>query len=164
MGVDREDFSDAANWQTPQELPDLRRVGIVALDTETNDEGLRADRGSAWPWRGGISAASALPIAPTVTFARIYFPLRHPDSENFDPEQVFRWLQDLVASDVRYRHPERSLRLGLAARRWRHHDAALRSARGDRRAGNHRRREPFIATASTHCVPGAASRARMRPC
>ena len=35
MGVDREDFSDAANWQTPQELPDLRRVGIVALDTET---------------------------------------------------------------------------------------------------------------------------------
>ena len=53
MGVDREDFSDAANWQTPQELPDLRRVGIIALDTETNDEGLRADRGSAWPWRGG---------------------------------------------------------------------------------------------------------------
>ena len=41
------------NWQTPQELPDLRRVGIVALDTETNDEGLRADRGSAWPWRDG---------------------------------------------------------------------------------------------------------------
>lgn len=34
MGVDREDFSDAA---TPQELPDLRRVGIVALDAETND-------------------------------------------------------------------------------------------------------------------------------
>ena len=41
------------SWQTPQELPDLRRVGIIALDTETNDEGLRADRGSAWPWRGG---------------------------------------------------------------------------------------------------------------
>ena len=41
------------NWQIPRELPDLRRVGIVALDTETNDEGLRADRGSAWPWRGG---------------------------------------------------------------------------------------------------------------
>ena len=53
MGVDREDFSDAANWQTPQELPDLRRVGIVALDTETQDEGLRADRGSSWPWRDG---------------------------------------------------------------------------------------------------------------
>ena len=53
MGVDRKDFSDTANWQPPQELPDLRRVGIVALDTETNDDGLRADRGSAWPWRDG---------------------------------------------------------------------------------------------------------------
>ena len=42
MGVDREDFSDAANWQTPQELPDLRRVSIVALDTETRDEGVAA--------------------------------------------------------------------------------------------------------------------------
>ena len=30
------------NWQIPRELPDLRRVGIVALDTETRDEGLRA--------------------------------------------------------------------------------------------------------------------------
>ena len=47
MGVGRKDFSDAANWQTPRELPDLRRVGIVAIDTETNDEGLRADRGSS---------------------------------------------------------------------------------------------------------------------
>ena len=40
-------------WTAPTELPDLRRVGIIAIDTETNDEGLRADRGSAWPWRGG---------------------------------------------------------------------------------------------------------------
>ena len=39
MDVGREDFSDAANWQIPQTLPDLRRVGIVALNTETNDEG-----------------------------------------------------------------------------------------------------------------------------
>ena len=43
----------AVNWLTSRELPDLRRVGIVALDTETNDAGLRAGRGSAWPWRDG---------------------------------------------------------------------------------------------------------------
>jgi DNA polymerase I-like protein with 3'-5' exonuclease and polymerase domains len=30
-----------------------------------------------------------------------YFPLRHPDSQNFEPGQVFQWLRDLVASDVR---------------------------------------------------------------
>ncbi len=40
MGVDREDFSDAANCQLPRELPDLRRGDIVALDTETREEGL----------------------------------------------------------------------------------------------------------------------------
>ena len=36
-----------------------------------------------------------------MTFAHIYFPLRHPDSENFDREQVFQLAQDLFASDVR---------------------------------------------------------------
>jgi hypothetical protein len=41
------------DWQPPTTLPDLRRVGIVALDLETKDDGLRADRGSAWPWHGG---------------------------------------------------------------------------------------------------------------
>ena len=31
------------DWQPPAELPDLRRVGIIALDTETKDGGLRAE-------------------------------------------------------------------------------------------------------------------------
>ena len=30
-----------------------------------------------------------------------YFPLRHPDTDNFDRTQVFGWLKDLIASDVR---------------------------------------------------------------
>jgi len=51
MSVDREDVADAANQQTPQELPDLRRVGIVALDTETRPPldyvRSRADRATA---------------------------------------------------------------------------------------------------------------------
>jgi hypothetical protein len=40
MGIGGADLYDAANWRTPRELPDLRRVGIAALDTETRDEGL----------------------------------------------------------------------------------------------------------------------------
>ena len=42
-----------SEWQAPRELPDLRRVdnNIVALDTEENDEGLRAGRGSGGPGR-----------------------------------------------------------------------------------------------------------------
>ena len=29
------------------------------------------------------------------------YPLRHPDTDNFDPDRVYRWLKDLVASGVR---------------------------------------------------------------
>ena len=113
---------------------------ICAASASSRSTPRRTTRGcapiAARPGRGAaaISAASASPIAPTATFARIYFPLRHPDSDNFDREQVFRWLKDLIASDVRIRHPERSLRLGLAAHRCRHQDAAVRAARRDRRA------------------------------
>ena len=89
------------NWQTPQELPDLRRVGIVALDTETKDEGLRADRGSAWPWRGGHVAGISIAWRADGEIHAIYIPLRHPDTDNFDPDRVYRWLKDLVASGVR---------------------------------------------------------------
>jgi hypothetical protein len=31
-----------------------------------------------------------------------YFPIRHPDTANFDPEQVSRWLRDHIASGVHF--------------------------------------------------------------
>ena len=131
------------NWQIPTELPDLRRVGIIALDTETNDEGLRADRGSAWPWRGGYICGISVAYRADGDIRAHYFPLRHPDSDNFDREQVFRWLKDLVASDVRIVTQNGLYDWGWLRTEGRHHDAALRSARRDRRARNHRRREPL---------------------
>ena len=102
MGVGRADFSDTANWQIPQELPDLRRVGIIALDTETNDEGLRADRGSAWPWRGGYICGISVAWRDDSGIRGNYFPLRHPDSQNFDRENVARWLKDHIAAGVKF--------------------------------------------------------------
>jgi transposase len=88
-------------WQIPKALPDLRRVDIVALDTETNDEGLRADRGSAWPWSGGHICGISIAYRADGDIRAQYFPLRHPDTDNFDPCRVFAWLQDLIASGVR---------------------------------------------------------------
>ena len=89
------------NWQTPQELPDLRRVGIVALDTETRDAGLQADRGSSWPWRDGHVCGISVAWREGGEIRSLYIPMRHPDSDNFDPAQVYRWLKDLIASGVR---------------------------------------------------------------
>jgi DNA polymerase I-like protein with 3'-5' exonuclease and polymerase domains len=83
------------------ELPDLRNVDIIALDTETRDDGLLADRGSAWPWRGGYICGVSVAWRDDTGIRAHYLPLRHPDSENFDREQVFGWLKDLLASGVR---------------------------------------------------------------
>jgi DNA polymerase I-like protein with 3'-5' exonuclease and polymerase domains len=91
-----------SDWQPARELPDLRRVGIIALDTETRDDGLLADRGSAWPWRGGYICGISVAWRDDSGIRAHYFPIRHPDSKNFDPAQVFAWLKDLVASDVRF--------------------------------------------------------------
>src|SRR6476620_5256379 len=102
MGVGRADFSDTANWQVPQELPDLRRVGTIALDTETNDEGLRADRGSAWPWRGGYICGISVAWRDDSGIRGNYFPLRHPNSQNFDRVNVTRWLKDHIAAGVKF--------------------------------------------------------------
>ena len=90
-----------SGWQPPSALPDLRRAGIIALDTETNDEGLRADRGSAWPWRGGYICGVSIAYRDESGIRSSYFPLRHPDSKNFDRENVACWLKDLLASGVR---------------------------------------------------------------
>jgi DNA polymerase I-like protein with 3'-5' exonuclease and polymerase domains len=91
-----------SSWQLPAELPDLRRAGVIALDTETNDEGLRADLGPAWPWHGGYVCGVSVAYRADGGIRAHYFPLRHPDTNNFDCAQVFAWLRDLVASDVRF--------------------------------------------------------------
>jgi DNA polymerase I-like protein with 3'-5' exonuclease and polymerase domains len=83
------------------ELPDLRRVGLIALDTETKDSGLHAKRGSSWPWKDGHVAGLSVAWRADGAVRSQYVPLRHPDSDNFDVAQVYRWLADLVASDVR---------------------------------------------------------------
>ena len=92
----------ASVWTAPTELPDLRRVGIIALDSETNDEGLRADRGSSWPWHGGWICGISVAYHADDEIRAHYFPLRHPDSQNFELENVARWLKDHIAAGVKF--------------------------------------------------------------
>src|SRR5262245_19875686 len=90
-----------ADWHPPSDLPDLRRVSLLSLDTETKDDGLRANHGPGWPWHGGYVIGISLAWRAEGTIRSIYIPLRHPDSTNFDREQVIRWLRDLIASGVK---------------------------------------------------------------
>ena len=89
-------------WRIPSELPDLRRVGIIAIDTEVKDAGLAADRGSSWPWRDGYVCGISIAYHVDDQVRSFYFPIRHPDTQNFPPEQVYAWLKDHIASGLRF--------------------------------------------------------------
>jgi DNA polymerase I-like protein with 3'-5' exonuclease and polymerase domains len=89
------------DWHTPTELPDLRRAGVIALDTETRDDRLRADKGSGWATGEGYVCGVSVAYREGGDIHAHYFPLRHPDSNNIDSVRLFQWLRDLIASDMR---------------------------------------------------------------
>jgi DNA polymerase I-like protein with 3'-5' exonuclease and polymerase domains len=89
-------------WAPVGELPDLRNVGLIALDLETRDGGIAAGLGPAWPWGDGHICGVSVAYHREGETCAHYFPIRHPASYNFDTERVFRWLRDHVASDVRF--------------------------------------------------------------
>jgi DNA polymerase I-like protein with 3'-5' exonuclease and polymerase domains len=79
-----------SSWQVPTELPDLRRCGMIAVDTEGRDDGISNGRGSGWPYGSGFISG----IAVAWDGGRLYLPVRHPDTENLDKANVSRWLTD----------------------------------------------------------------------
>jgi DNA polymerase I-like protein with 3'-5' exonuclease and polymerase domains len=79
----------------------LRRVGIIALDLETHDRRLNAKMGSGWPFVDGHICGVSIAYRAGSEIRAHYFPLRHPDSDNFDPARLYQWLRNLIASDVR---------------------------------------------------------------
>ena len=116
-----------SNWQIPTELPDLRRVGVLALDTETKDDRLLADMGSGWPFRSGYLCGVSVAFRADGEVRGLYFPIRHPDTQNFDPEQVYQWLRDHVAADVRF-----VTQNGLYDWGWLRAEAGIRMPPGER--------------------------------
>jgi DNA polymerase I-like protein with 3'-5' exonuclease and polymerase domains len=91
----------SVDWHPPSELPDLRRVAIIAFDTEVRDGGLLTKQGPAWPWGDGCIYGLSVAYRVEGGIRAHYFPIRHPDSENFERGQIVNWLRDLIAADVR---------------------------------------------------------------
>jgi DNA polymerase I-like protein with 3'-5' exonuclease and polymerase domains len=89
-------------WKPPSELPDLRNAGLIAIDLETDDERLRAGYGSGWPVAQGYIVGFSTAWRDGDIVRAHYFPIRHPDSANFDPQQIKQWFRDHVASNVRF--------------------------------------------------------------
>lgn len=79
-----------SDWTRITELPDLRRVPRMARDRETRDDGLSAGRGPGWAFRAGHTVG----LSVAWDGGSFYAPTRHPDSDNFDPDQVAQWERD----------------------------------------------------------------------
>jgi DNA polymerase I-like protein with 3'-5' exonuclease and polymerase domains len=108
-------------------LPDLRRVEVIGFDTETEDDRLRAEMGSGWPFHAGHICGLSVAYRADGEVRGLYFPIRHPDTQNFDPEQIYRWVRDHIAATPRF-----VTQNGLYDWGWLRKEAGIKMPPGDR--------------------------------
>lgn len=84
----------ATDWVAPDlsSLPD-KLFGVVGVDTETDDEGLRSGQGAGWAWRGGVRVVGYSISADNWSG---YLPVGHPDGNVEDPDRARRWLNHVL--------------------------------------------------------------------
>lgn len=89
-------ITPSSDWVRPTELPALRNVTEIGLDTENKDEGLANGVGPGWALGLGYVAGVGVAWREGGERKKIYVPVRHPDTDNFPKEQVARWLTDIT--------------------------------------------------------------------
>jgi DNA polymerase I-like protein with 3'-5' exonuclease and polymerase domains len=85
-----------SDWTRPSELPTLQGVEEIALDTETVDNGIANGLGAGWALGMGHVAGVGIAWRTGTEIQKIYVPVAHPDSDNFDKAQVARWVTDIT--------------------------------------------------------------------
>lgn len=80
-----------SDWIAPTELPDLRG-SVIAIDTETKDDGLANGRGPGW----AHGAGRVVGVSMASDKGSVYIPIAHPDSNNFPKDKVAQWVQDHI--------------------------------------------------------------------
>lgn len=73
------------DWKRPAVLPDLRSANIISLDVETWDPDINSVGANGF--RRGTAHIAGISIKTDNKLGG-YFPIRHPESDNFDPAQV----------------------------------------------------------------------------
>lgn len=86
-----------SDWKPPvlSELPD-RLGGLIGVDTETKDLGLKAGAGAGWAWRGGGEVVGYSISADNWSG---YLPIGHEGGDNVDPVQARRWLNHVLGKE-----------------------------------------------------------------
>lgn len=85
----------SSDWVRPRELPDLHGIDEIGLDTEGVDNGLARGQGPGWAFKDGHVAGVGVAWRQGAEMHRIYAPVAHPDSDNFDKDAVARWVAHL---------------------------------------------------------------------
>lgn len=84
-----------SSWVRPSELPDIKPDDL-GLDTENKDDGLASGRGPGWVYGAGRVLGVGASWREGKTLRKAYFPISHPDTENFDKAQVASWLKTIT--------------------------------------------------------------------
>jgi Mesyanzhinovviridae DNA polymerase len=94
-------FLPESDWKRPATLPDLRHLKQIAMDTENRDEGLKKGKGPGWAIGDGHVCGVSVAWRADQVYSN-YFPIRHPDSDCFTPDQVGRWIKDHAKAGVKF--------------------------------------------------------------
>ncbi len=86
----------ASDWIRPTELPALDGVQEIGLDTETVDYGISKGRGPGWAFKDGHVAGVGVAWREGGELRKIYVPIKHPDTDNFEVQQVSKWVTDIT--------------------------------------------------------------------
>lgn len=78
-------------WTPASSLPDIPSGAVVAIDTETRDDGLARGSGPGWVHNEGHLCG----VSFAWTGGADYIPVRDPDTACFDHDRVMDWLADL---------------------------------------------------------------------
>lgn len=84
-------FKPEASWLPPAVLPDLTRMDIVSLDTETSDPNLK-EKGAGWCRNDGYIVGISAAWPEEGKAKAFYAPFRHEGGDNLPPENVIAWL------------------------------------------------------------------------
>ena len=84
-------FRPDTTWKPPTELPDLTRMDVVSIDTETRDPELM-EKGPAWTRGEGYVVGASAAWEQEGHVKSLYAPFRHEGGDNLSPENVIAWL------------------------------------------------------------------------
>lgn len=85
-------FEPTTDWRVPERLPVVPDNVVLAVDTETRDDGLSQNRGPGWVFNAGYICGVSVAWGSEA----YYIPVRHPDTANLPAEDVFPWIDDAM--------------------------------------------------------------------